>query len=194
MKTMLLNALLFCSASLVTAQTPTDSANLQLEKNKEIARNFYRDLWFSNNTDKYADYVADTYVAHDIGDRKGSVEPAVEQKEIADFFWEKGVLSGSIDYQIAEGDLVATRWQSAFEGDGLFGKLFIEVDKPLPIINVMRMKDGKMVEIWNHRHDIDTPQTMQFTFKGLAIGLLIALIPFIWALRLRRRLKKISVE
>ena len=39
------------------------------EVNKEIALNFYKDLWFTNNTDKYADYVAEEYVVHDIGDR-----------------------------------------------------------------------------------------------------------------------------
>ncbi|MEM7380930.1 MAG: ester cyclase [Bacteroidota bacterium] len=194
MKTLLLNVLIFCSPSLLSAQTTVDSTKLQLEKNKELARNFYQDLWFSNNTDKYVDYMADTYMAHDIGDRKGSVEPAIEQKEIADFFWENGVLSGEIDYQIAEGDLVATRWQSTFEAESMLGELLIEMDQPLPIINVFRIKDGKIVELWNHRHDIDTPQTMRFTFKGLAIGLLIALIPFIWALRLRRRLKKLSAQ
>ncbi len=192
MKTQLLNVLIFCFPCLLSAQTTVDSTNLQLEKNKELARNFYQDLWFSNNTEKYIDYMADSYVAHDIGDRKGSVEPAIEQKEIADFFWENGVLSGEIDYQIAEGDLVATRWQSTFEAESMLGKLFIEMDQPLPIINVFRIKDGKIVELWNHRHDIDTPQTVQFTFKGLAIGLLIALLPFIWALRLRRRLKRLS--
>ena len=45
------------------------------------------------------------------GDRKGVTEPAIEQKNIADFFWANGDLSGVIDYQIAEGDLVATRWE-----------------------------------------------------------------------------------
>jgi hypothetical protein len=26
----------------------------------------------------------------------------------------------------------------------------------LPIINVFRLRDGKILEIWNHRHDTDT--------------------------------------
>lgn len=61
----------------------------QTEINKEIARNFYQDLWFTNNTDNYYKYVADTYVVHDIGDRKDVTEPAIEQKNIADLFLEK---------------------------------------------------------------------------------------------------------
>lgn len=87
-----------------TAQQTEAEQALEV-RNKEIARAFYEDLWFSRNTDRFADYVADTYVVHDIGDRKGVTEPAVEQKNIADFFWKHGDLSGEIDFQIAEGDL-----------------------------------------------------------------------------------------
>lgn len=159
----------------------------QTEINKEIARNFYQDLWFSNNTDKYVDYVAEEYVVHDIWDRKNVTEEAIEQKNIADQFWNNGELSGELDYQIAEGDLVATRWHASFEPNTFIGKIF-GMEK-LAIINVFRIKDGKIVEIWNHRHDIETNQTMKFVFKGLLIGLLIALIPTFIAFRLRRKLK-----
>ena len=60
----------------------------------------------------------------------------------------------------------------------------------ISIINVVRIKNGKIVEFWNHRHDIDTPQTMKFTFKGLLIGLFIALIPTFFAFRFKRQLKR----
>ncbi|MFC3881179.1 ester cyclase [Algoriphagus namhaensis] len=164
------------------------------ERNKEIARNFYQDLWFTNNTDKYVDYVADEYVVHDIGERKGVTEPAIEQKNIADFFWENGSWNSKINYQIAEGDLVATRWEATYSPSSLLGKMAIG-SGTLPIINVFRINDeGKIVEIWNHRHDIDTPQTLQFTMKGVLTGLLIALIPTIIAFRLRRKLKALSTQ
>ena len=169
----------------------TDSAQIhQMEVNKEIARNFYQDLWFTDNTDKYIDYVADEYVVHDIFDRKNVVEQARVQKEIADMFWDKGNLTGEIDYQIAEGDLVATRWQASFKPNTFTGRIYGMEE--IAIINVFRIKDGKIVEIWNHRHDIETNQTMKFTIQGLLIGLLIALIPTIIAFRLRRKLKKIK--
>src|SRR5690606_9067015 len=93
------------------------------EANKEIARNFYQDLWFTNNTDKYVDYVAKEYVVHDTWDRKDITEPAIEQKNIADMFWKNGDLTGVIDYQIAEGDLVATRWHASLEPKTLFGRV-----------------------------------------------------------------------
>ena len=171
-----------------------DSLDLKskLEANKEIARNFYQDLWFTNNTDKYIDYVANEYVVHDIFDRKGVTEPAIEQKHIADMFWDQGTLSGKIDYQIAEGDLVATRWNASFNPNTFMGKIYGMEE--LAIINVFRIKDGKIVEIWNHRHDIETNQTMRFVFQGLIIGLLIALIPTFIAFRLRRKLKVIRQQ
>lgn len=160
----------------------------RLEENKRIARAFYDDLWLSNNTEKYSLYVADNYVVHDIGDRKNVTEPAVEQKHIADFFWENGIMSGSINYQVAEGDLVATRWTLDYEPKTLLGRVLLGRDS-LPIINVFRFEDGKIVEIWNHRHDVDTGQTLRFVLQGLLLGLLIGLIPLAWAFNLRRRLK-----
>lgn len=180
-------AALVAGAVPMRAQDPV--AVSTLEANKRLARAFYEDLWFTKNTGNYGRYVADTYVVHDTGDRKGVVEPAEEQKNIADFFWANGELSGVIDYQIAEGDLVATRWRARLEPSTLLGR-FLMVDGELPIINVFRFDDGKIVEIWNHRHDIDTGQTLRFTLKGLAIGLGIALLPLCYALVLRRRLRR----
>ncbi|WP_411768510.1 ester cyclase [Winogradskyella sp. A3E31] len=182
--------ILICTSIYCFSQTDSIQ-KITEERNKQLARNFYEDLWFNNRTDNYSKYMAEEYVAHDIGDRKDLVEPAIEQKYIADRFWNDGEMSGRIDYQIADGDLVATRWLWSMEGNSMMGKLY--ETKNLPIINVFRFNDdGKIVEVWNHRHDIDTNQTLRFTIKGLLIGLLIALIPTIIAFRYKRRLKKLS--
>ncbi|MCM8568565.1 ester cyclase [Gramella jeungdoensis] len=174
------------------SQKDSLSSNSHPERNKEIARNFYQDLWFTDNTDNYIDYVAEEYVVHDIGDRKAVTEPAIEQKIIADRFWDNGTWDSKINYQIAEGDLVATRWEATYKPSTFVGKIMFDAGT-IPIINVFRFNDeGKIVEIWNHRHDIDTPQTMKFTIKGLLIGLLIALIPTIIAFRLKRKLKALQ--
>lgn len=174
------------------SQEQTTSEKNQIEINKEIARNFYQDLWFTNKTDNYKKYVADQYIVHDIGDRKGVMEPAIEQKNIADFFWENGDFESKMDYQIAEGDLVATRWTGSFKSKTIFGRIALETNEPISIINVFRIKDGKIVEFWNHRHDIETPQTLKFTIKGLIIGLLIALFPTILVFRLRKKIRLLA--
>lgn len=190
-RTLLLSLILALQLPAFSQQDSLHSKSLQ-ETNKEIARNFYQDLWFSNNTDKYKDYVAERYVAHDIFERKNLTEPAIEQKYIADNFWNNGELSGEIDYQIADGDLVATRWHASFEPKTLLGRLYGMEN--LAIINVFRFQDGKIVEVWNHRHDIETNQTIRFVIKGLIIGLLICLIPTFIAFRLRSKLRALRRE
>lgn len=187
MKHLLILVVIVLSVS-TYSQNELESINIQ-ERNKDIARNFYQDLWFTNNTDNYKNYVADTYVVHDIGDRKNVTEPAIEQKITADRFWDNGSWDSKINYQIAEGDLVATRWEATYKPSTFLGKIMFG-SGTTPIINVFRINnEGKIVEIWNHRHDIDTRQTMQFTVKGFLFGLLIALIPTIIAFRLKRKLK-----
>ena len=148
-------ALSGCAESRATASEA--SAKSTLERNKRLAREFYENLWFADNTGVYADYVADEYVVHDVGPRKGLTEAAVEQKNIADLFHGLGDMTGEIDYQIAEGDKVATRWFLSFE-PGEQAQGMPPVNR-VAIINVFRFNDeGKIVEIWNHRHDVELPQ------------------------------------
>ncbi|MGB6036205.1 MAG: nuclear transport factor 2 family protein [Cryomorphaceae bacterium] len=189
MKSIVLTLCVSVTSMTVNAQETQVLSGSRQEINKEIARNFYQDLWFTNNTENYAKYVADTYVVHDIGeDRNGATEPAITQKERADMFWANGTWDSKIDYQIADGDLVATRWQANYTPTTLLGRVFFG-EGNIPIINVFRIQDGKIVEIWNHRHDIESNMTLKFTFQGLLIGLLIALIPTIIAFRLKKKLK-----
>lgn len=171
-------------AAATAAATPADSIE---ERNKAFARGFYEDLWFSENTDEYERYLADEYVVHDTGDRKGVTEPAVRQKEIADFFHAQGEMTGSIDYQIAEDDLVATRWQWKLEPTSLMFKIMGGRNQ-IPIINVFRFNDeGKIVEIWNHRHDIDTGVANFKFLKGLGVGIVAGLLAWGVTFLLRRR-------
>jgi len=179
------------SVAQIDARIEPQIATSQEEINKQIALNFYEDLWNSDNTDKYSEYVADTYIVHDIGDRKNVVEPAIEQKIIADRFWDGGTMNLDYDWQIAEGDLVATRWTFNYKAESFLNKLMYG-NTSIPIINVFRIKDGKIVEIWNHRHDIDTNMTLMYSAKGFLLGLLVALIPTVLVFRLRRQLKRLK--
>ena len=160
------------------------------EQNKALARRFYEEVWFKNNPAVVDEIFAPTYVAHDIGKRKNSMEPAEEQKKIAQYFWDRGTMTGNIDYQIAEGDLVATRWQWYFKPTVWWMKI-LGGEEHIPIINVMRIRDGKVVEIWNHRHDIDTGMGNFIFVKGLLVGLIpfllvLAILAISWFRRRRR--------
>ena len=129
------------------------------ERNKALAQAFYEDLWFSENTENYSEYVAETYIVHDLGDRKGVAETAITQKEIADLFHSFGEMTGEIDYQIAEDDKVATRWFISLAPNQQATEMgFTPVDR-VAIINVFRFnEDGKIIEVWNHRHDVELPR------------------------------------
>lgn len=156
------------------------------ENNKALARRFYEEVWFKRNPTAVDELVAPTYIVHDIGDRKSSMETADEQKKIADFFWERGSMTGSIDYQVAEGDLVATRWQWHFEPSVWWMKL-LGGREHIPIINVFRFRDGRIVEIWNHRHDIDTGRANFIFVQGLLVGLLPSVVLLVLFLVISRR-------
>jgi predicted SnoaL-like aldol condensation-catalyzing enzyme len=159
------------------------------EQNKALARRFYEEVWFKNNPAAVDELVAPTYVAHDIGARKNSMEPAEEQKKIAQYFWDRGTMTGNIDYQIAEGDLVATRWQWYFKPNVWWMKI-LGGEEHIPIINVFRIRDGKIVEVWNHRHDIDTSQSNIIFLKGLVVGLIPAIALLVLTLLLWRKLRR----
>jgi len=196
MKTLFVIILIISLNVGLRAQSDTTSATSQTEINKQIVNGFYQDLWFTDNTDNYVRYVAEEYVVHDIGGRKNLIEPAVVQKNIADLFWKHTTnRRTNVDFQIAEGDLVATRWRVAAEPKTLLGRFVVGKGDELPIINVMRIEDGKIVEFWNHRHDIDTRMSrMPLILRGLAIGLLIALIPAFIVFRQRRTLKNLKAK
>jgi len=154
-----LGAALLSACGAPAENTAVDDAEATEERNKETALAFYEDLWFTNNTGTYADYVADEYVVHDVGDRKGVTEPAVEQKNIADLFHGFGDLTGQVDWQMADGDMVATRWLISLEASDEAEAMGMTSFADIPIINVFRFNDeGKIVEIWNHRHDVDLPR------------------------------------
>jgi len=159
------------------------------EQNKALARRFYEEAWFKNNPGVVDELFAPTYIAHDIGNRKNSMEQASEQKEIAQYFWDRGSMTGSIDYQIAEGDLVATRWQWYFEPTVWWMKI-LGGKEHIPIINVFRFRDGKIVEVWNHRHDIDTGRANFIFVKGLVVGLLPSLVLLVFLFIIWRRLRQ----
>ena len=76
------------------------------QRNADIARAFHQGPSFSDDTDRY-----DEFIANDVGDRKNITEPAIEQKRIADFFHRQDEMTGSIDFRIPQRDPVATRWQ-----------------------------------------------------------------------------------
>jgi predicted SnoaL-like aldol condensation-catalyzing enzyme len=171
-------ATLLCGCVTVLLSTSALAAAQSEEANKALARRFYEEIWFSRNLAAVDELVAPDYVVHDFGDRKAVREPADEQKRVADLFWQNGAMSGTIDFQIAEGDLVATRWQWHYQPRTWLMRItMVGGRNPIPIVNVFRFKDGRIVEIWNHRHDIDIGFAANFLrVQGFAAGVLCSVL------------------
>ena len=198
MKNTLLTLLMSAVTQVLLAQADSvaTSAAAPSEQtlNKAVALQFYQDLWFTNHTERYKDYVAEEYEVFDIDeDAFGTKEKAISQKEVADFFWANGQMSGEIDYQVAEGNRVVTRWYWTYEPTTMLGR-FLVGSKTIPIINVFHFKEGKIIRTDNHRHDISMNRTNTFVIKGLLFGLLIALVPTIIAFRLKRKLRRVTTK
>lgn len=170
--------------------TPAPPAAVQAQ-NAATARRFYEEVWFRPNLGFVDSVFAPTYVVHDVGDRKGAREPAAEQKEIAGWFWRHGAMGGHIEWQMADGDKVATRWIWTFHPTVWWTRIAIG-DLQIAIVNIMRFENGRVVEIWNHRLDIDgAGRRFQLTFAaGVLAGALAALLAWGVTALVRRRARR----
>jgi predicted SnoaL-like aldol condensation-catalyzing enzyme len=162
------------------------------EANKAAARRFYEEVWFAHRVDLVDQVFAEEYLNHDPRDpdpkarAEGRRAPRSTQKELAR---QHSGSSGRIDFQVAEGDRVLTRWiwsmplTSAWERL-VAGRNHIEI----PVVQVFRFDaDGRIAEVWNHRDDRGIDEQMRlpglYYFEGFVFGVVLALV----ATRLLRR-------
>jgi len=130
------------------AATAAAAAECPLERNKALTRRFAAELWGKGDVALADELLSADFVNHNpfpgtAGDREGEKqalrthEPAFVDREVA------------VDDQIAEADKVVTRFtfcathQGAFLGIAPTGKRV-----KLTGINIHRVKDGKIVEMW----------------------------------------------
>jgi steroid delta-isomerase-like uncharacterized protein len=134
---------------------------MTVEKNKDLIRRFYEEVWNHGNLDVTEEIFAADYVRHDL--RPGSPLSGPEgQKRIAgDFRSAFPDLHMTVDVMVAEGDLVVARWTTAGTNTGAWGSVpatgkYVKFSG----VNIFRMADGKVVEIWNHRDDLGVMQQL----------------------------------
>ncbi|MGH9845473.1 MAG: ester cyclase [Blastocatellia bacterium] len=122
------------------------------EKNKALVRRFYEEVWQKGNLAVADEIFAADYIRHD--PRGGPPVPGPEgQKQIAAAF-RKAMpeRQTTIDLMMAEGDLVAARW--TMRGKHLPSGKQVEFVG----VNIFRIANGKVVELWNHRDDLGFQQ------------------------------------
>jgi len=132
-----------------------------VEENKAVIRRFCEEVWNKGNLDVMKEIFAADYVRHDL--RPGTPPPGPEgQKKIAaDFRAAFPDLNTTVDLIVAEGDMVVVRWTTEGTNTGPWGGI-PPTGKHARFsgVNIFRMRDGKVIEIWNHRDDLGLMQQL----------------------------------
>jgi len=131
------------------------------EENKALVRRFYEEVWRRGNVDVAREIFADDYVRHDLRSTPAEPGGGGMAKIAKDFRAAFPDLSFETEMMIVEGDLVAARWTMTgtntgpWGGQGPTGK-----SVRFSGINIFRIEDGMVVELWNHRDDLGLMQQL----------------------------------
>lgn len=142
-------------------RTASSQGGNMSEQNKAAARRFF-ELWESGNTDQFDEVVAADAVDHDpqrpFPDDRGA-EAARKTAEM--FLAAFPDTAYTIEQQVAEGDLVVTRWiaRGTHEGE-LMGIPATQKSVEVSGIAIDRFSDGKIVESWGNWDTIGLMQQL----------------------------------
>lgn len=131
------------------------------QENQALVRRFYEEVWNRGNGAVAHEVFAEAYVRHDL--RPGSALPGPEgQAKIAtDFRAAFPDLHMELDLILGEGDLVAARWTVEGTNKGPWADLPPTGRRAtFSGVNIFRFRDGKVVELWNHRDDLGLMQQL----------------------------------
>lgn len=128
---------------------------MSAEKNAALVRRFYEQVWNAGNLEAADEIFAEDYVRHDLRPTDAAPGPAGQRRIAADFRAAFPDLRLEVDLVIAEGDMVAARWTSSGTNTGPWGPVAPTGRQARFCgVNIFRIRDGKVVEIWNHRDDL----------------------------------------
>lgn len=139
-------------------------------ENKAVVRRFYEEVWNQGNTDVALEVFADDYVRHDLRPAQALPGGVGQAKVAADFRAAFPDLTFHVDLLLGEGDLVAARWTASGTHTGMWGDI-APSGKAVTFhgVNFFRLREGKVVEIWNHRDDLGLmQQTGSSIYAGAA--------------------------
>lgn len=134
---------------------------MSTEANKALIRRFYAEVWSNGNLDVADEVFAAEYVRHDLRPGNPLPGPAGQKKIASDFRAAFPDLRQTIDLMLAEDDLVMARVTVEGTNTGPWGAT-VSTGKHarFSLVNIFRIADGKVVEIWNHRDDLGLMQQL----------------------------------
>jgi steroid delta-isomerase-like uncharacterized protein len=120
------------------------------DENKAVARRFL-EIFSDGNTDGLDEIVAADVVDHDPYNPHADEGLEGAKKTIAMYREAFPDLTFEIEFQVAEGDYVVSRWVGTGTHDGeLMGMAPSHNKSTVTGIGVDRIQDGKIVETWNN--------------------------------------------
>jgi steroid delta-isomerase-like uncharacterized protein len=128
----------------------TEGSRQMSETNKTVSRRLVEEAFNQGKLDVIEDLVAPTLVSHDplTGDTKG---PDGTREVIEGYRSAFPDLKITIEDQLAERDLVATRWTAKGTHKGeLLGIAPTGKESTVTGLTIDKIKDGKIVESWNN--------------------------------------------
>ena len=128
---------------------------MSAEDNKRIVERFYTEVWDRGNVEVALEIFADDYVRHDLRPSVALPGPEGQRTIAADFRRAFPDLRMTLDLIVAEGDLVAARWTTIGTHSGPWAGVE-PTGKSVTFsgVNIFRLEEGKVVELWNHRDDL----------------------------------------
>ena len=134
---------------------------MSVEQNRSLVRRFYDQVWNRGNVDVANEVFAEDYVRHDLRPTQALPGGAGQAKIAADFRAAFPDLRMVVDLILAEDDLVAARWTTEGTHSGAWGgRPPTGKHATFSGVNIFRIRDGKVVELWNHRDDLGLAQQL----------------------------------
>lgn len=172
------------------------SADSLEQRNMKLVKDFYTEAWNGNNS-AYADEVfAHPYIRHDGSDVQGNQPDTSSQSLIATEVKSRFKNFSLVpQFLVAQGDMVVARWTMTGEPTGIGRFLSLGTNVSATGVNIFKIKDDKVVEIWNNRDDYTIMKQVGIirleAIKGFLIGA--ALIGTFWYISGRRRKNKLRI-
>lgn len=128
---------------------------MSVEANKQLIRRFYEEVWNKGNVDFAYEVFADDYVRHDLRPGNPPAGPAGQKQVAADFRAAFPDLKHQTDLIFGEGEFVVARWTMQGTNTEPWGGVpATHKSVKFSGVNIFRLTNGKVVEIWNHRDDL----------------------------------------
>jgi steroid delta-isomerase-like uncharacterized protein len=122
-----------------------------MKANKQISRRLVEDAFNAGRTEVIDELIAPTFVNHDPSVTEDLIGPEGTKQLIEGYRTAFPDLKVTVEEQIAEGDLVATRWTARGTHRGPFlGMEPTGKQATVTGLTIDRIENGKIVESWNN--------------------------------------------